>query len=103
MTTEITEQQKFKFEIFKLEYEQAAQRYENIYKALWQIFSYMAALTAAILAFASRNIPLLIVAIIAPLPLFFWFFAIFLPMDGYGQQIRKRLSDIENHLNQELR
>ncbi|MHC5761878.1 hypothetical protein, partial [Nostoc sp.] len=102
MTTEITEQQQFKLELFKLEYVQAAQRYENIYKAIWQIFSYMAALTAAILAFASRNIPLLLVILIAPFPLVFWFFAIYLPMDNYGQQSRTRLSDIETNLNQEF-
>lgn len=102
MTTEITEQQQFKLELFKLEYVQAAQRYENIYKAIWQIFSYMAALTAAILAFASRNIPLLLVILIAPFPLVFWFVAIYLPMDNYGQQSRTTLSDIETNLNQEF-
>lgn len=30
------------FELLKLEYEKAADRYENIYKAIWQNFSYMA-------------------------------------------------------------
>jgi len=28
-----------KFEVHKLEYERAAIRYEDIYKAVWQIFS----------------------------------------------------------------
>jgi hypothetical protein len=34
------EQEKWErtFNLFKLEYEQAAQRYENVYKAIWQIF-----------------------------------------------------------------
>lgn len=43
------------FGLFKLEYEQAAERYENIYKAIWQIFSYMGILAAGILTFGSRN------------------------------------------------
>ena len=43
------------FELFKLEYEQSAERYENIYKAIWQIFSYMGILAAGILTFGSRN------------------------------------------------
>jgi hypothetical protein len=101
-TATITENQKFQLELFKLEYVQAGQRYENIYKAIWQIFSYMAALTAAILTFASRNIPFLYVMIIAPFPLTFWYLAIYLPMDNYGQEIRARLSNIEKNLNTEF-
>lgn len=89
----------FQFEIFKLEYEQAAQRYENIYKAIWQIFSYMSALAAAIVAFGANNLPLLIVVFIAPLPLFFWLVAIYIPMDFYGNRARRRLAEIEEGIN----
>lgn len=44
------------FELFKLEYQQAADRFENIYKAIWQIFSYMGVLAAGILTFGARNL-----------------------------------------------
>lgn len=90
----------FQFEIFKLEYEQAAQRYENIYKAIWQIFSYMSALAAAIVAFGANNLPLSTVVYITPLPLLFWLVAIYIPMDFYGQQSRQRLANIEKDINE---
>lgn len=88
-------------ELMKFEYEQAAQRYENIYRAVWQIFSYMALLTGAILTFGSRSqLPFKWVVIIAPFPLIFWLFAIFFPMDKYGQLVRKRLKEIEQCINE---
>lgn len=90
----------FQFEIFKLEYEQAAQRYENIYKAIWQIFSYMTVLAAAIVTFGSNNLPLWAVVVIAPCPLIFWLFAIYIPMDFYGQQCREQLLDTETNINE---
>ncbi len=89
----------FQFEIFKLEYEQAAQRYENIYKAIWQIFSYMTVLAAAIVTFGANNLPLSAVVFFAPCPLIFWLFAIYIPMDFYGQQCREQLLDTENNIN----
>lgn len=100
----MTEQEKLIFEIFKLEYEQAAQRYENIYKAIWQIFSYMAVLAAAILTFGARasNLPLAVAVLITLLPLLFWYSAIYIPMNFYGEQDRKRLADIEKNFNEEF-
>lgn len=92
----------FQFGMFKLEYEQAAQRYENIYKAIWQIFSYMSALAAAIVAFGANNLPLSTVIYISPLPLLFWFVAIYIPMDFYGQQSRQRLAKIEGDINEQF-
>ena len=37
-------------ELYKLEYEKAADRYDNVYRPLWTIFSYLTAVTAGILA-----------------------------------------------------
>lgn len=89
------------FELFKLEYEQAAERYENIYKAIWQIFYYMSILAAGILTFGSRNSSLSIEAIvsISLSPLVFWFLAIYIPMNQYGEDARKHLKDIEEEIN----
>lgn len=92
----------FQFEIVKLEYEQTTERYENIYKAIWQIFSYMSALAVAIVAFGANNLSSLVVVFIAPLPLLFWFLAIYIPMDFYGNQSRKRLAEIEEGINAEF-
>jgi hypothetical protein len=98
----VPESEKHRLELVKLEYEQATQRYENVYRAIWQIFSYMAILTGAILTFGASQFPLTLVLIAGPLPLVFWFFAIFLPMDKYGQLTKKRLKDIENSINEDF-
>ncbi len=89
------------FDLFKLEYEQAAQRYENIYRAIWQIFQYMAVLSGVILAFVSKSdiFSIKIIVSIALIPLLFWFLAIYIPMDRYGQQTRKRLQEMEEEIN----
>jgi hypothetical protein len=39
-----------------MEYEKAAERYENLYRALWQNFSYLSLLSAAILTFGSNQL-----------------------------------------------
>jgi len=83
------------FELFKLEYQQTADRFENIYKAIWQIFSYMGVLAAGILTFGARNLSIEATILTALTPLLFWFLAIYVPMDSYGQNARKRLKDME--------
>src|SRR5687768_6985149 len=45
-------------ELKKLEYIRTGDRYENIYRAIWQNFSYMAVLAGGILTFASRTFEL---------------------------------------------
>ncbi len=102
MTNQSTEEAwKRTFELFKLEYEQSAERYENIYKAIWQIFSYMGILAAGILTFGSRSssLPIQVTAFIALTPLLFWFLAIYIPMNNYGEKAREHLGNIEIRFN----
>ncbi len=89
------------FALFKLEYEQAAQRFENIYGAIWQIFQYMALLSAGILTFGSKTSMFSseVVIFFALSPLAFWFLATYIPMDHYGQNTRKHLQTIESQIN----
>lgn len=96
------ENPELQFEIFKLEYEQAAQRFENIYQAIWQIFSYLSAIAAAIAAFGASNLSMPVVIVIALLPLGFWFFAIYIPMDFYGHRVGARLADMEDGFNEKF-
>lgn len=84
------------------EYKIVADRYENIYKAIWQHFSYMAALAAGIVAFGTRDGPSVSAAFAAGTPLLFWFYASYLPMDHYARSARKRASEIEARLNEML-
>jgi len=90
---------RLRFDVYKLEYEKCADRYENIYKGIWQNFSYMAALSAGIASFGEKTLgPWLWFAALAPLV--FWYFATYLPMDSYARQARSRAGKIENVLNE---
>jgi hypothetical protein len=40
-------------ELYKLEYERCAIRYDDIYKAVWTNFSYMSVIAGAVLTFGS--------------------------------------------------
>jgi hypothetical protein len=93
----IQDQQKFEF--YKLEYERATIRYENIYNAMWQIFQYMAAISGALLAFGGDRIEQHWLAVLVCLPLTFWFFATYLPLDRYGNNALAHLKKLEASLN----
>ena len=83
----------------KLEYARTGDRYENIYRAIWQNFSYMAVLAGGILTFTSKTFDPPLVFALALTPLVFWFLATFLPMDFYGDATRTRASNIEREIN----
>jgi hypothetical protein len=87
-------------ELYKMEYEKCADRYENIYKAIWTNFSYIAITSGAILTFGSTRLDLNHAALIACIPLIFWFWATFMPLDSYGDEANERLKLIENTINQ---
>src|SRR5688500_11192956 len=61
------------FDAFKMEYEKAAERYENVYRAVWQNFYYMAFFAGGIFAFGPARLPLPLLAAIGLVPLVFWF------------------------------
>lgn len=85
-------------ELYKLEYEQAAARYQNIYQSAWSNFSYLTAVAAGIIAFAGEGFPKYVTVMLATLPLFFWYVAVFVPANVYGDQVIKRLRAIEETL-----
>ena len=87
------------FELKKLEYEKAAERYDNIYRAVWQNFSYLAVLAGGILAFGAKDLTWAAAYFLSLTPLAFWYLATFLPMDHYGDETRKRLLLIEDEIN----
>jgi hypothetical protein len=88
------------FDLLKLEYDKAAERYDNIYRAVWQNFSYMAVLAGGILTFGAKDLDPAFASFLALTPLTFWFLATFLPLDHYGDETRKRLSRIEDQINE---
>src|SRR5215475_11510324 len=88
-------QRDLKFELYKLEYERGAIRYEDVYKAVWQIFSYMTAVSGAFLAFGGNRFQQNLFWALVLAPLVYWFFCTYLPLNGYGDKISKRLGEIE--------
>lgn len=84
------------FELLKLEYEKGIGRHEDIYKAVWQNFSYMSVVAGGVLTLGFNHLNPQLLPFLAFTPLIFWFLATFLPMDYYGQQVRTRLAKIED-------
>lgn len=86
-------------EFLRLEYEKAAERYENIYRAIWQNFSYMVVVAGGILTFGAKQLDPPVLYFMALTPLVFWLVATFLPLDHYGDELRARLRQIEREIN----
>jgi hypothetical protein len=85
------------------EYEIAAQRYDNIYNATWRIFSYMAIVSGGILSFGAEAIdPWWVAGVIACIPLIFWYFASFIPLNQHGDRVSARIVNIERSLTKIL-
>src|SRR5688500_4566591 len=62
-----------KAELYKGAYELAAQRYENLYNAVWTNFSYMSVIAAGIISFAADKLYLPALVLVAFAPLLFWY------------------------------
>ena len=99
--TSETVQRDLKFELYKLEYERAAIRYEDIYKAVWQIFSYMTAISGAFLAFGGDRFQQNLFWFLASAPLVYWFWGTYVPLNTYGTDVGRRLCAIETQLNKD--
>src|SRR2546428_2102470 len=90
-------------QLYTLEYQKAAERYDNIYRSMWTIFSYLTAVAAGILAFgADKRIEWHGLICIAAIPLLFWFWTTYLPLDRYGNDVLRRLGEVERLLNREF-
>ncbi len=96
-----TDDEKAALELYKLEYEKGAERYQEIYKSVWANFNYLVLLAGGILAFSSnfKVLPTWLTPILAVLPLLYWYLAVFKPGNRYGDQVVARLSRVEKILN----
>jgi hypothetical protein len=86
-------------QLYTLEYQKAAERYDNIYRSIWTIFSYLTAVAAGFLAFGSDRIEPHALICFAATPLLFWFWTTYMPLDRYGNQVVNRLRELESLLN----
>lgn len=87
--------------LYKMEYEQCVSSYQNIYEAIWRIFSYLSAVTAAILIFGTQYLTLSGAVTASMIPLLVWSICIYWPMNKYGNQRCERLAKIEETLNKQ--
>lgn len=88
------------FDLYKMEYERCAQRYDDLYGAAWTNFSYIALIAGAILTFGSDSFMTELSIFVATLPLLFWWIATFEPLNRYGDQVQSRAACIEKLLNE---
>ncbi len=82
-------------ELFRLEYEKAAERYQEIYRSMWAIFSYLSVVSAGVIGLGIDKVQLSPLAIAATSPLLFWFWSTYLPLDRYGDKVLRRLAHLE--------
>ncbi|OXY99963.1 hypothetical protein BEK98_01845 [Streptomyces diastatochromogenes] len=70
--------------------------YRHTYATIWQAGGLFVAISAGVLALGKGSY----IVALAPIPIAFWYFGIFLPMNRYGEIRNARLVDIEKKLNE---
>jgi hypothetical protein len=88
------------FDLYRMEYERSALRYDDLYKAAWTNFSYIALVAGAILTFGREGFMTEVSIFLATIPLLFWWIATFEPLNRYGDQVQMRAACIERLLNE---
>src|SRR6266536_3325472 len=89
-------------DIYKMEYERAAQRYNDLYNSAWTNFSYMALISGGLLTFGGARFVAAVTVFLACLPLLFWWAASFEPLNRYGDKVQDELKNIEEALRELL-
>jgi hypothetical protein len=89
-----------KKEVYLTEYAQCADSYRHTYQTIWAAGSVFFAVSGGILAiWKSGQPPSGATWALALFPIWFWYMAIFRPMNRYGDKRRERLAWIETELN----
>jgi hypothetical protein len=86
-------------DVYKMEYETCAKRYNDLYSAAWTNFSYMALFAGGILTFGGTRFVTSLTAFLSCLPLLFWWIATFEPLNRYGDDVQRDLGRTERALN----
>lgn len=87
---------------YLVEYQQCMESYRHTYATIWQAGSIFAAASAALIAFSSKSDGALPwwIQLLAPMPIIFWWWGIFWPMNRYGEWRSNRLKTIEGLLSE---
>jgi hypothetical protein len=94
--------EEIKLELLELEYEKCCLRYEDLYKAVWNQFNYFIIATGAVLALGKDTVAIPLLICIATIPLIFWFWITFEPLNQYGDKVSFRAFEIETSLNESI-
>ena len=82
------------------EYEECAECYRHTYQTIWQASAFFAAISTALfgvmIGFGQAD---WLIALVSPVPFLLWYWAIFRPMDSYGEWRSERCAGIEQTLN----
>lgn len=82
------------------EYQQCQESYRHTYQTIWQAGAILIAASFLIITFWDKSVGITPISVaLASVPFLIWWWAIFRPMDWYGQIRRKRLEDLEVYLN----
>lgn len=89
------------FKGYLKEYEECCNSYRHIYTTIWASAVAFFALSSALMTvFASKYNDIYISLFVSIVPFLFWFYAIFLPMDSYGDTRKDRQREIEELLEE---
>lgn len=92
------------FNAYLTEYKECMESYRHTYATIWQAGALFGAISGAMVAIVGSGsmqfTPLL--QVLVPLPILFWYWGIFRPMNGYGELRSDRLAEIEKILNQNI-
>ena len=86
-------------DLYKLEYERCAQRYNDLYNSAWTNFSYMVLVAGGIVTFGGERFVTSLTVFLACLPLLFWWAATFEPLNRYGDKVEDEIVRIEEALH----
>lgn len=88
---------------YLVEYKECMQCYRHTYQTIWQAGSIFMAITGGLLALLIKlgtgPIYLAIAFLVSPFPYYYWFFAIYRPMNRYGEDRAKILGRLELKIN----
>ena len=88
---------------YLVEYQQCMESYRHTYATIWQAGSVFAAASAALIAFSSKSTDGALpwwIQLLAPMPIIFWWWGIFWPMNRYGEWRSSRLKTLEGLLSE---
>src|SRR5262245_23238273 len=91
-----------KLDAYKTAYQVASTRYDNIYRSAWTIFSYMTAVSAAVLSFGGSHFYGELLVLVSSMPLVFWYLTTYLPLNGYGDNTLENLRALEERISKEF-